>query len=244
MTKQKKKFERFFTITTPRKDGSILDQFLDEFGYSAFEKEDRSDDTRRSVQQIAPNEELIAEVADFCKDNKCKMQLIYKRGNQLVQQTFQSDKAYSPKPYGASAGQKLAEIQPKKETQNVEQKIQDNSLDIFLTGKEKQVKNSNQRNYSNSNKNRRNNKNNPNQKVNKANANNPNQKVNKANANNPNQKVNKANANNPNQKRRKKPIFKKEPELKQVSDAPEIPKTQNVKDITVVTKRKRTMTTP
>ncbi len=116
------KNNKFFTITTPRKDGQILEDFLSEFGYSAFEKENREDDTRRSVAQISPNSELIEEVADFCKDNKCTMQLIYKRENQLVRQTFQSDKVFKPKTYGTSEGQALKDETHHKEKRNIEQK--------------------------------------------------------------------------------------------------------------------------
>jgi len=290
MTNQKKDFEKFFTITTPRKDGSILDQFLDEFGYSAFEKEDRSDDTRRSVQQITPNEELVSEVSDFCNENKCKMQLIYKRGNQLVQQTFQSNQAYSPKPYGESEGQKLQEIAPKVETQNVEQQIPDNSLDIFLTGKENQLKNQpsrHDRNKKPTNNKPQHNKpqhnkpqhnkpqhNKPSVKstpvnnkptTSKSSESNSNKKVpnNKANENNPNhpsykgKKIEKSNDTKPSnssnakpkakpkakprQQARRKPAHRVEAPLKQVSESPVAKKPQDVADVTVIRKKKRTI---
>lgn len=94
--------ERFFTIKTPRKDGSILDLFLSEFGYAAFESEDRQEDTRRSVKQVSTNEELIAEMADFCKDNGCKIALIYKEGKVLKQKHFQGKTAYEAKDYKGS----------------------------------------------------------------------------------------------------------------------------------------------
>lgn len=152
MTKQKRKYERFFTIATPRKDGAILDKFLDEFGYSAFEKEDRHEDTRRSVQQISSNDELIEEIADFCKDNTCVMQLIYKRGHQLVQQSFKSDKTFQPKPYGNNEGEKLEELSKKPK-----QKKSQNNTDVnsFLDSKQKELnKSKNPRNRNNNNKRR------------------------------------------------------------------------------------------
>lgn len=92
MSNKKEKSEKFFTISTPRKDGAILDKFLVEFGYKSFENEDREKDTRRSVLQISDNDELIEEVADFCKDNKCIMMLFYEINNALAQRTFKSDK--------------------------------------------------------------------------------------------------------------------------------------------------------
>lgn len=268
MTEQKRKIETFFTITTPRKDGSILEQFLDEFGYSAFEKEDRSEDTRRSVKQISSNEELIAEVGDFCRENKCKMQLIYKRGNQLVQQTFQSNKTYSPKTYGESEGQDLQELPPQIETQNVEQKIEDNSIDIFLTGKEKELNDRKPQHKKPQHRRKPQHKKPQHarkpQKSKTPEAKNPpmtdREKANaKANANNPNHPShpdhpkNKDNAKAKNSKpskprkarpQRKSPIQKREPELKQVSESPVARKPQDVSEVTVTRKKRRTLTSP
>jgi hypothetical protein len=100
MSKPKPIHERFFTIKTPKKDSSILDQFLDEFGYSAFETEERPDDSRRSVKQVSRNDELIEEVADFCKDYSCSIYLIYKEQGKLMEQLFRGKQICKPKEYG------------------------------------------------------------------------------------------------------------------------------------------------
>lgn len=99
---QQNKQEQFFTIKTPKKDSSILDQFLSEFGYSAFETEERPDDSRRSVKQVSKNEELIEEVADFCRENGCSIYLIYKDNNKLMEQLFRGKQICSPKEYQSS----------------------------------------------------------------------------------------------------------------------------------------------
>lgn len=100
MSKNKQTHERFFTIKTPKKDSSILDQFLDEFGYSAFETEERPDDSRRSIKQLSRNDELIEEVADFCKDYSCSIYLIYKEKGKLMEQLFRGKQVCKPKEYG------------------------------------------------------------------------------------------------------------------------------------------------
>lgn len=102
MVKNTKNREKFFTIKTPKKDSSILDQFLSEFGYSAFETEERPDDSRRSVKQVSRNDELVEEVADFCKENSCSIYLIYKEGNKLMEQLFKGKQIYNPKEYKSS----------------------------------------------------------------------------------------------------------------------------------------------
>ncbi len=91
--------ETYFTIITPKKDGSILDQFLEEFGYSPFETEERDVDTRRSVKQISKNEELKEEVADFCKEHGCSITLVYKERGKLNQQLFKGKQMCKAKPY-------------------------------------------------------------------------------------------------------------------------------------------------
>lgn len=91
--------ETYFTIITPKKDGTILDQFLKEFGYSPFETEEREIDTRRSVKQISKNEELKEEVADFCRENGCSITLVYKEKGQLTQQLFKGKQICKSKPY-------------------------------------------------------------------------------------------------------------------------------------------------
>ena len=117
--------ERFFTIVTPSKDGSVLDQFLSEFGYAAFESENRPEDTRRSVNQISTNEELMAELEDFCNEYGRIITLIYKEKNQLMQRTYQGSRAYKPKPYAGS--EEIAnELQQQEEKANKALKAQQN----------------------------------------------------------------------------------------------------------------------
>ncbi|MBM24449.1 MAG: hypothetical protein CL760_01900 [Chloroflexi bacterium] len=117
--------ERFFTIVTPSKDGSVLDQFLSEFGYAAFESENRPEDTRRSVNQISTNEELMAELEDFCNEYGRRITLIYKEKNQLMQRTYQGSRAYKPKPYAGS--EEIAnELQQQEEKANKALKAQQN----------------------------------------------------------------------------------------------------------------------
>lgn len=209
----KKRNDNYFTLTTPRKDGAILEQFLSEFGYLEFEKEENTEDTKRMIKQVSSNTELVAEVADFCKDNKCKIQLIYKRDGQLVQQTFQSDKAYTPKTYGHSSGEKLSAID-ENDKKNVEQAIplnNESSIKTFIRNKERENKN---------NKNQRNKRNTAPSRTQKT-------KNNSNNSNNQKPKANKKFKNN-------QPPRLKEPSSETMTKEP-----QNISDVKVITKKRR-----
>lgn len=103
--------ERFFTIKTNKKDHSILDKFTDEFGYAAFEAEERSDDSRRSIKQISNNDELTEEVADFCKENSCAITLIYKEKGILMEKLFRGKQICKEKKYGDEDPAPVVEVE-------------------------------------------------------------------------------------------------------------------------------------
>lgn len=260
--------ERFFTIKTPRKDGSILDLFLSEFGYAAFESEDRQEDTRRSVKQVSTNEELIAEMADFCKDNGCKIALIYKEGKVLKQKHFQGKTAYEAKDYKGSedivkeieANEKEAfkeanryNNSPQNNNQNPPQsnnrqgnnknprynkKNNDKDVEDFINSKTRS-----------NNKNRPNNKKKtPNEKANKNNPNNkkktPNEKANMNNPNHPSHPDHPENKKNkPQNNKKKRPQANRKKHIGVMSDKPPREITdkpvEKKQNVTIQTKKRR-----
>lgn len=146
---QRKIKERYFTIQTPRKDSSVLDSFLDEFGYKPFENEDCELSSNRSVIQLSTNAELIDELADFCRENGCTVNLIYKEGNKILSKRFAGKTVYNAKEY-------------QKDDIVVEKEVAHSEITNFILNKQQQnINNStkNQNSSNNKNSHQKNNKN-------------------------------------------------------------------------------------
>jgi len=153
--------EKYFTISTPRKDGSILTQFLTEFGYQRFEVEEDSEETSRRVKQESSVDELVVEVLDFCKENKCKIKLFYIVDGKQVEHSFQSEQSFKPKVIDAENGNKTIELEKHEDkTKILAEQLNNIALEaehhqtgaMFLSEARKQTENnqSNQRGHSRS----------------------------------------------------------------------------------------------
>lgn len=220
--------ERFFTIVTPSKDGSVLDQFLSEFGYAAFESENRPEDTRRSVNQISTNEELMAELEDFCNEYGRRITLIYKEKNQLMQRTYQGSRAYKPKPYAGS--EEIAnELQQQEEEANKALKAQQNQRKGHKNNRRKPSHNKNtQSNKSNQSK--------DDQQLNDFVKGKKEQRQNQKNGQKNNQR---RNNNNKNRRPRQVGVMQDKP-MREVSDQP----VKQESNASVTVKKKRTINKP
>jgi len=217
--------ERFFTIVTPSKDGSVLDQFLSEFGYAAFESENRPEDTRRSVNQISTNEELMAELEDFCNEYGRRITLIYKEKNQLMQRTYQGSRAYKPKPYAGS--EEIAnELQQQEEEANKALKAQQNQ-------KKGQKKNRRRPPYDKNNQSNKSNQSKEDQELNDF------VKGKKEQKNGQKNNQRRYNNNNKNRKQKQVGVMQDKP-MREVSDQP--PKPESNANVTV--KKKRVINKP